>query len=102
MTVTLSDGTVAELYPGSSGVPLTFENRRQYLSLAIQTRLHEASQQVAAIRRGMGMVVPLHLLSLFTWQELEVAVCGEKTIDIELLKRHTKYNKPLALVSFHV
>jgi len=37
-------------------------------------------------------VVPVALLSLLKWQDLEWRVCGKPMIDIKLLKRHTVYN----------
>jgi hypothetical protein len=37
-------------------------------------RLGEFKQQVEAIKRGLATIVPLRLLPLFTWQELEMMV----------------------------
>ena len=39
----------------------------------------------------MVKIVPEALLNMATSQELETWVCGKKIVDIELLKRHTKY-----------
>lgn len=49
---------------------------------------------MAAIRRGLGTVVPLALLSLFTWRELEAQVCGRGIglDEIDLLQRMTNYS----------
>jgi hypothetical protein len=55
-------------------------------------RLSPLPSQIAALRRGINKVVPAQTLSLFTWQELELMICGKPHIDIELLKRHTKYS----------
>ena len=32
------------------------------------------------------------MLSLFTWNELELLICGKSVIDLELLRRHTEYS----------
>lgn len=48
--------------------------------------------QVEAIRRGMASVVPCHLLRLFSWDELEVLVCGTTDVDIDLLEACTEYS----------
>ncbi|CAF4777825.1 unnamed protein product, partial [Rotaria magnacalcarata] len=43
------------------------------------------------IRQGLYSVVPWAYMTLFTAHELEEAVCGKGYIDIEMLKRHTRY-----------
>ena len=45
-----------------------------------------------AIRRGLGSVVPIQLLRLFCWDEVEVIVCGRKEVDVELLEACTEYS----------
>jgi hypothetical protein len=37
-------------------------------------------------------VVPLPMLALFSWYDLELLVCGNPVIDVEALRRHTVYN----------
>jgi len=95
-TVMRSDKTVVELCEGGAERQVTAENRKEYLSLARTARLHESSNQIEAIRRGITRTVPAQLLSLFTWQELRRAVCGEVEVDVALLRRHTQYAKPLS------
>jgi hypothetical protein len=58
--------------PSGSCIRVTFANRGHYCDLVEQFRLHEFDAHVAAIKRGVGHVVPIRLLSLFTWKELEV------------------------------
>jgi other hect domain ubiquitin protein ligase E3 len=53
---------------------------------------NESRIQSNAIRRGIADVIPIHLLNLCTWQDLEWRVCGKPYIDIDLLKRHTEYS----------
>lgn len=47
--------------------------------------------QVEAIRNGLASVVPIEHLRLFSWDELEVFVCGRKDVDIDLLEACTEY-----------
>jgi hypothetical protein len=84
--VTLSDMTHRALVPGGDKIPLTFDNKAEYLKLAEKVRLEEARHQVNAIRQGLADVVPLPLLNLCTPEDLEVSVCGRPTIDVKLLK----------------
>jgi hypothetical protein len=70
---------------------LTWRNKSEYGKLLLAFRKKEFKVQCDAIRRGLATVVPLQLLSLFTWQELEVQVCGRPKMDVELLKKNTEY-----------
>ncbi len=47
--------------------------------------MHEFDQQCAAMLRGLATVVPVQLLKLFSWQELETQVCG-RGVDLQILK----------------
>ena len=47
--------------------------------------------QRAAVLAGLGEIVPLPLLSLFTAEQMERLVCGRKTVDINWLKEMTTY-----------
>jgi len=88
----LSDGREVELVAGGARIPVTEATRTQFASLVEQTRLHEASPQMEAVKAGLAALVPAPLLSLFTWEELEVLVCGARKFDMGLLKRCTTYD----------
>lgn len=70
--------------------PSRFENRLEWADKLEQYRLHEVDDQIAAIRRGMGTIVPVQLLPLFTWQELQLQICGRRDIDVDFLKVPSK------------
>ena len=92
-TAYLSCGREIELVPGGKSVPLTFQNRKIFANLLMRCRLSESRVQMAAVRRGLARIVPMaQLLRLFTWKELEIMVCGEKTVNLRLLKDQTKYS----------
>ncbi|XP_025832237.1 E3 ubiquitin-protein ligase HERC2 [Agrilus planipennis] len=86
--------------PSSSGVDvplstrykrITYENRLEYVKLALNFRLHEFDEQVKAVRDGMSRVIPVPLLSLFSAFELETMVCGSPDIQLSLLKSVATY-----------
>ena len=54
-------------------------------------RLHEADEQLAALRQGLGEVVPLSAFALFSWQDMENLVCGSTDFDVSLLQSVTRY-----------
>jgi len=90
--VRLSDQSMHILKKDGDQIDVTFENKLEFIQLVEKARLNESKLQIKAIRRGLTDVVPVALLSLLKWQDLEWRVCGKPMIDIKLLKRHTVYN----------
>ena len=48
------------------------------------------------------MLCYLISLPLFTWQELEVMVCGKREIDIDYLRANTRYRSPVSASDSHI
>lgn len=94
-TTHLSDNSECELKRGGRGQAVTFDNRVEFVRLAIEKRLGESKQQMESIRKGLVQVVPAPLLSLLSWFDLEVMVCGNPAIDVDMLRRHTRYSSGL-------
>jgi hypothetical protein len=91
-TTMSSDLREIELIPGGSEREVKYENRAEYRDRVIQYRLHEFDRQAAAVRSGLATIVPIDLLTLFSWEQLEEMVCGKAEIDVELLKSVTEYS----------
>jgi hypothetical protein len=68
-----------------------FNERVKYCELVEKVRLEESRIQMGAIRAGLEQVVPLGLLKLLSWKELETLVCGKPILDIDLLKQNSVY-----------
>lgn len=75
---------------------IRWDNRHEYANLVKEMRLREFSDAVNCIREGLVSIVPSRYLSLLTWKELELEICGSPTIDINLLKKHTIYRACVA------
>lgn len=99
-TSTLSDGSVIELKPNGSNIPVTKDNCKEYVRLVKSARLQECKPQVDALLRGIGKIVPVQLLQLCVWSELQQWICGSLEIDLELLKRHTRYSSGMTPAQF--
>jgi len=95
-TTQLSDKTMIELKTDGQRTKVTFLNRHEYVRLVIAARLNESRTQIEAIRRGIATILPIQLLNLLNWQDLELLVCGKAVIDIDLLRRHTQYSESIA------
>jgi hypothetical protein len=71
--VVLSDDeSVVELVPDGRGTPVTPARAREYARRATLARLGECAPQVAAMLRGLRVVVPADVARLFTAREFEV------------------------------
>jgi len=90
-TAQLSNGHEVEVCEGGSAIDVTWHNRRRYCELVQRTRLREGRAQVHAMLRGVAAMLPVRLLPLFSHAELELMVCGTPDIDIDVLRRHTRY-----------
>merc|ERR1711871_878672 len=84
-----SDGILRELESEGSTTEVNFSNRIDYAQKLELYRLHEFDQQLNAIARGFSTLIPERLCRIFTWEELEVNVCGSPKISVEILKKHT-------------
>ena len=89
--INLSDGSIIELCEDGVNIPVTFENKNDFLVKAISARISEFSMQCKAIKLGICKIVPEGLINLLTADELKEAVCGKIKLDLELLKRNTEY-----------
>lgn len=85
-----SDQQVREVVPGGSSKEVTFENRLEFCQAARAARLAEFDVQCAAMARGMGHVIPMRALLLFSAAQVEELVCGNPKIDIALWKANTE------------
>lgn len=91
-TTQLSNGKEVEVKKGGKTLPVRYEDRNEYIRLSIATRIRESERQVSAIRKGLNSVVRASHLALLSWYDLELAVCGDPDINVDVLRRHTSYN----------
>lgn len=84
-------GQFVPVVPGGRQIPLTFHNRKEYVSRALRVRLDECQLQIDAIRVGMSRLIPAPLLSMLTGEKLEELVCGAPEISVPALKDIARY-----------
>lgn len=81
-----------ELKPNGSNIPVTNENKNEYINLVIQWRfVSRVEAQMRAFLDGFKDLVPLSMLKIFDENELELLMCGIGTIDVRDWKEHTNY-----------
>lgn len=84
---------MVELKPNGRNIPVTNENRLEYIQRLADLKLNvQLKKQCAAFRDGLDSVVPIMWLKLFNHKELQVIIGGDtQEIDLSDLRAHTVY-----------
>lgn len=81
-----------DLKPGGGKLPVTNENKHEYIQLVINWRfVSRIEQQMDSFLSGFNELVPLNLLKIFDEGELELLMCGIGAIDVKDWKQSTVY-----------
>ncbi|XP_061385742.1 ubiquitin-protein ligase E3C isoform X2 [Danaus plexippus] len=89
----LGEQRINELKPGGGNIPVTAENRIEYIHLVADYKLNrQIRSQCIAFKRGLTSVVNAEWLRMFSCRELQLLISGaEVPIDLVDLRRHTQY-----------
>ncbi|CAG9796441.1 unnamed protein product [Diatraea saccharalis] len=89
----LGERTTEELKPGGANIPVTAENRIEYIHLVADYKLNrQIRAQCNAFKRGLTSVVNGEWLRMFSCRELQLLISGaEVPIDLDDLMAHTQY-----------
>jgi len=60
--------------------------------LLVKTRLNEFDVQMKSIKQGINLILPESILYFMSWQDLDLRGTGSKSVDIDALKKITKYD----------
>jgi ubiquitin-protein ligase E3 A len=84
--------TYVDLKEGGSDIPVTNENRQEYVDLYVSHYLSQSiSKQFGYFSRGFQMVCDGPALRLFSVSELEVLICGSPKFDFHDLEESCMY-----------
>ena len=90
-----------ELKPGGAKIPVTDENKDEYIQLVIQWRfVSRVQQQMDNFLAGFNELVPLNLIKIFDEGELELLLCGIGVIDVRDWKQNTVYKVYTYIIFF--
>ncbi|GJQ75479.1 hypothetical protein Trydic_g17567 [Trypoxylus dichotomus] len=82
-----------ELIPGGKAVPVTNENKINYIHLMAHFHMHvQIKDQTSAFIRGFRSIINPEWLSLFSTPELQRLISGDNVpLDLKDLRKHTQY-----------
>ncbi|KAF1977763.1 hypothetical protein BU23DRAFT_499655 [Bimuria novae-zelandiae CBS 107.79] len=84
---------VVDLIENGRNIPLTEENKHDYVRLVTEYRLTGAVQeQLEHFLKGFHDIIPTELVSIFSEQELELLISGLPDINVEDWKANTEYS----------
>jgi hypothetical protein len=92
MTTKDAAGNSVAVIEGGELVPLTYQRAGEYAGLVESLRLRENEEAFRQMRRGMSAVIPINLLNLFSWKQVETMVCGAADVNVDILKSNTEYS----------
>uniref|UniRef100_A0A182LWY2 HECT-type E3 ubiquitin transferase n=1 Tax=Anopheles culicifacies TaxID=139723 RepID=A0A182LWY2_9DIPT len=82
---------VHELKPNGASIPVTEDNKREYVKLYVNYRfMRGIEQQFLALSKGFGELILSHLLRPFDERELELLISGISQIDVNDWKANTR------------
>ncbi|KAJ9608131.1 E3 ubiquitin-protein ligase tom1 [Cladophialophora chaetospira] len=84
---------VIDLIPNGRNIPVTEENKREYIDAQVRYRLTTSvKDQIENFVKGFHDIIPAELVAIFDEQELELLISGLPEIDVDDWKAHTEYH----------
>ncbi|KZT26754.1 hypothetical protein NEOLEDRAFT_1062431 [Neolentinus lepideus HHB14362 ss-1] len=84
---------VIPLKEGDISIPVTQENKKEFVQLSAQYRLYLSTKdQIEALLGGFYEIIPKDLVAIFNEQELELLISGTPDIDVDEWRAATEYH----------
>ncbi|ODV78923.1 uncharacterized protein CANTADRAFT_65601 [Suhomyces tanzawaensis NRRL Y-17324] len=84
---------VIDLIPDGRNIPVTEENKQEYVSKVVEYRLQTSvTEQMDNFLIGFHEIIPKDLVSIFDEQELELLISGLPDIDVNDWQNNCTYN----------
>jgi len=80
-----------ELIPGGKDIPVTEENKNEYIDWSLKYYLGLPTEPINALREGIYKFIPPELLLEWNYEDLEKLLGGNSVIDVMDLKENTEY-----------
>ncbi|KAK8133665.1 hypothetical protein PG984_005677 [Apiospora sp. TS-2023a] len=85
--------TVEDLIPNGRDIPVTEENKHDYVRLVVEHKLLKSvKDQMEHFLKGFHEIIPAELIAIFNEQELELLISGLPDINVDDWKNNTEYH----------
>lgn len=80
------------MVPNGKNINVEFKDLNSYIDTLRSRKINESKLQIKRITQGLSQLIPLPYLHCLTGEELKLIICGRPKVDVDLLKKHTKYS----------
>ncbi|KAA1107112.1 hypothetical protein PGT21_002719 [Puccinia graminis f. sp. tritici] len=85
---------IVDLKPGGQEIPVTNENKAEYVQLLVQNRLTVSiREQIDAFKKGFDEIIPRDLVRIFSATELQLLLNGLPDINVEDWRANTELHQ---------
>ena len=64
--------------------------------MRIDARVNEAQLQFDIVKNAFEEVIPLRVFEILAAQDLELRCCGHADVNIDILKKHTRFSNSMS------
>jgi len=81
---------------GGADIDVTDANKKEYVRQIADFKMTtQIRRQIDAFVEGLHILIPHWLISIFSWAELDLLICGMPEIDIKDMMENTEYHSGL-------
>ncbi|KNZ56695.1 hypothetical protein VP01_2340g3, partial [Puccinia sorghi] len=85
---------IVDLNPGGQDIPVTKENKAEYVQLLVQNRLKVSiREQIDAFKKGFDEIIPQDLVRIFSATELQLLLNGLPEINVKDCRANTELHQ---------
>jgi hypothetical protein len=81
-----------DLIPNGSEIAVSFDRRQEWVDKVLEFKLLEGTEQIDEMMAGLATIIPTSELCCFTPEEMEIKICGEPHINIDVLRMNVVYD----------
>ena len=90
-----------ELKPGGEDIPVTEENKKEYVDLVVEYRIQKrVHEQFDTFMSGFNELIPQELINVFDERELELLIGGMSEIDVYVLSPSSHFVPKIKFMIF--
>ncbi len=91
---------LVDLKEGGEDIEVNNSNKKQFVDLIAKYKMTDSVKvQLDAFKEGFNILIPNWLISIFTFSELDLLICGMPEIDVNDLRNNCNYHGGLSPIT---